>query len=407
MIVQPSSSQRFIAPDVPARFRQNADFLYLTGLHDVVGVFVMHGDERRLFGDEKSDDDVQWHGRGESLASRARRNDIAHLSPLAEFAAFLRDDLSAKNKRLRIFAPDSSTFSGHPCADTFGSFISADNRRVRRESSTPFLHELRSCKSDAEADVMRFTCRQSGEALVDTIRFSQAGMRESMLGSKFELEARRRGLDALAFPPVCASAERAAAVHYIANADYIESDRPVLMDAGAELFGYCSDISRTWPIAPRFSAAHRQLYELLFGVQAQLVDALRVGPPYPSLLDMYQSMLRLLGDELRKAGIAPQPNSAGRNYGAHIACCHNVGHHLGLDVHDAADAPRQSGLQARNVVTVEPGVYFAVDATFVPVELRGVGMRIEDDVLLGESGIEVLTEHCPKQIDDVERLRSA
>lgn len=430
--VQPSSFGRYRGPDVPYPFRQNSDFLYFSGYDSGVGVFVLSAPvadpatlTSHLFLEDRSTEDDVWHGPAPSEQFFRRTLHIDQMHSLSEFPSFLHAQLKTGVKRT-IFFHDSAMFTGHPSESHWNDFLINDSRgrSASFEQSQLFSHTLRSRKSTAELAVLRYACAASALSMKQCMLASHAGMRESVLASLFELESRQRGLDGVAFPPVCASGENASTIHYISNKNYLtdgnsSANELLLMDAGGELFGYCADMSRVWPSsATHFGAVQHDLYRLVLCVQTRVIDYLREclatnyknGDQLPTIDDLNTFMLKTLGEACKGVGIAPKPYCAAKSrfYGAKELCPHGVGHHLGLDVHDCKSLSRWHRLEPGNVITIEPGIYIDESATFVPPEARGVGIRIEDVAYVGENGqLEILTQYCPKQIEEIETLLSS
>jgi Xaa-Pro aminopeptidase len=194
-------------------------------------------------------------------------------------------------------------------------------------------------------------------------------------------------------------------LHYVANDDMLRDGELVLIDAGCELAGYASDITRTFPVGPRYSAAQRAVYELVLAAQAAAIGKVRAGeawnePHDAAVRTLAQGMLdlKLLAGSLDEA---LEKETYKRFY------MHRTGHWLGLDVHDAGDYKRAGKwrtLAPGMVLTVEPGLYIRA-ADDVPAALHGVGIRIEDDVLVTDTGCEVITYETPKSVSDIEALK--
>lgn len=176
----------------------------------------------------------------------------------------------------------------------------------------------------------------------------------------------------------------------------------LLRHAGCEYHGYCSDITRTWPVSSHFSTAQRDLYESVLEVQKTLIN---LCAKRPTLDELFGFMCALLGDKLKSLGIIPR--DCPKNHlskAAYSFCPHHVSHYLGMDVHDSSLMPRSLHLEPGMIVTVEPGLYINQNRKDVPSEFRGLGIRIEDDVLITEDGVQVLSAGCPKEVDQIESL---
>lgn len=244
--------------------------------------------------------------------------------------------------------------------------------------------------------------RITAQAFRRTMAFSRGDVDESVLFAKFDFENRIHGANFLAYPPVVAGGNRANTLHYINNNQIIKDGEMVLLDGGCEYFGYVSDITRTWPVNGRFNAAQAELYEAVLEVQR---SCLSLCSPGVSLDHIYSTMLALLGRQLKRLGILKAGTSdadvlkAARRY-----CPHHVGHYLGMDVHDTPELSRSQPLRPGMVITIEPGLYICEDDDQAPEHFRGLGVRIEDDVVIREKGGPlVLSCGAPKTIADVEK----
>ncbi|VDM81973.1 unnamed protein product [Strongylus vulgaris] len=207
----------------------------------------------------------------------------------------------------------------------------------------------------------------------------------------------------LAYPPVVASGERANIIHYLdANQQIVRGDC-ILMDAGCDLNGYVSDITRCYPISGEFTSPQRTLYEALLHVHEQLLtyanDTEKVR-----LSRLYSRMIELIASAILEIGLVPQSIDHKQLLNtAESLCPHHVSHYLGMDVHDCPTISRDIDLPAGTVFTIEPGLYIPAKSSF-PEEFRGIGFRIEDDVVAIKNGVEVLTDAVPRSSSEIEYL---
>lgn len=233
---------------------------------------------------------------------------------------------------------------------------------------------------------------------------SRPGVTEHELSAVVDYGCRLHGAVGPSFPAVVAGGPRALTLHYHPSADgpAVDDGDMVLMDFGASHLGYASDISRTWPIAGKYSAPQRELYDAVLRTQQQCIDMCTADGTM-SLSQIQQSSMLFTAQELIKLGILKADDVAGAN-GAHLVrqfYPHSIGHYLGMDVHDVPSCPLNRPLAPGMVVTIEPGLYIP-DTPDVPARFRGLGIRIEDDVLVTEDGPRVLTAGCVKSPDEVE-----
>jgi Xaa-Pro aminopeptidase len=266
---------------------------------------------------------------------------------------------------------------------------------------------MRLIKEPAELDVMRRAAAISHEAHAEAARLAHGGAYEYELEAVIEYTFRRRGARGAAYTTIVGGGANATVLHYITNDQKLRDEQLVLIDAGCELEGYASDVTRTYPVGGRFSGPGRALYELVLAAQQAALEACRPGGTLPEIHDAATQRLveglvelgllsgdvgELIADEKHKAFYM-----------------HSTSHWLGLDVHDVGSY-KQDGehrkLEPGMVFTVEPGVYVAEGNEEVDPRFRGIGVRIEDDVAITSDGHENLSVAIPKAPDELEALVS-
>ncbi|HEX7054173.1 MAG TPA: Xaa-Pro aminopeptidase [Burkholderiales bacterium] len=266
------------------------------------------------------------------------------------------------------------------------------------------LDDMRLVKDEQELRVMRAAARIAAAAHRRAMQAARPGRNEYEIEAELLYEFRRNGAQFPAYSPIVAGGANACVLHYVANDAPLRDGDLLLIDAGCELDGYASDITRTFPVNGRFSGAQRAVYEVVLAAQRAAIAAVRPGTPWNVPHDtavrvLAQGMLdlKLLGGSLDEV---LEKETYKRFY------MHRTGHWLGLDVHDAGEY-RAGGawrpLAPGMVLTVEPGLYIRAAAD-VPAELAGIGVRIEDDVVVTAQGCEVITAEAPKAIADIEAL---
>jgi Xaa-Pro aminopeptidase len=274
-------------------------------------------------------------------------------------------------------------------------------------SSDAILHERRLIKSQAELELMRQAAAVSAAAHRRLMQRAQPGMPEQQLEATFIAACAERGARFQAYPPIVGSGANACVLHYVDNAHVLGDGELVLVDAGCELDGYASDITRTFPVNGRFSPAQRRLYELVLAAQRAAIAKVRPGNHWNQ---PHKAALKVLTQGLTDLGLI-DPGDASlktlikeERYKPFFM--HKTGHWLGMDVHDVGPYKvdgRWRRFEPGMVLTVEPGLYIAPDAE-APAEYRGIGIRIEDDVAVTDDGHEVLSADVPKEPDAIETL---
>ena len=399
--------------DTHFRFRPDSDFWYLTGFPepDAVAVLRPGADEERyvLFVRPRDPAQEVWTGRRAGVEGARER--------FGADAAFPIEALDEQLPRL-LRGFESLTYASGLDTDFDRKLMdwikdthlrSRDGVRLPAQLSHPgaTLHELRLRKTPDEVEALRRCAALTNEAH----RAAMSALREGQ--GEWEIEAlvdgtfRRGGGWGPGYPSICAAGANATILHYNTNNERVPKGAMMLLDAGAEADGYTADVTRCFPSGARFMPAQRELYEVVLEAQLAAIDQVRPGVAFHSVHDVALRRLveGLVALELLPAGVDAQLESGGyRRY-----YMHRTSHWLGLDVHDVGSyftAGRQSRLlEAGMVLTVEPGLYVAADDERAPERFRGLGVRIEDDVLVTPQGREVLTAAIPKSIADVEALR--
>nr|XP_054487810.1 xaa-Pro aminopeptidase 3 isoform X2 [Agelaius phoeniceus] len=264
------------------------------------------------------------------------------------------------------------------------------------------VQNLRLIKSPAEIERMKIAGRVTAEAFTETMFASKTPVDEAFLYAKFEFECRTRGADILAYPPVVAGGNRSNTLHYVKNNQLIKDGELVLLDGGCEFSCYVSDITRTWPVNGRFTKPQAELYQAVLDIQK---SCLSLCSPGMSLENIYSLMLSLIGQKLKDLGVLQSSITDSHFFKAvRKYCPHHVGHYLGMDVHDTPDISRSIPFQPGMVITIEPGIYIPEDDVSAPERFRGIGVRIEDDVVITEDAPLVLSADCPKDIYHLEQI---
>ena len=261
---------------------------------------------------------------------------------------------------------------------------------------------MRLLKDADEIKVMRSAAAIASDAHRRAMQTTRPGMMEYEVEAEMAHEFRRRGSQAPAYTSIVAGGANACVLHYVENKDRLNDGDLLLIDAGCELDGYASDITRTFPVSGKFSAAQRDVYELVLAAQAKAIDAVKPGASFEAY---HEAALRVLARgmiDFKFCKGSVDKVIEGGDYRQFYM--HRTGHWLGLDVHDAGDYMQKGKwrkLKPGMVLTVEPGLYIR-PADNVPKAFWNIGVRIKDDVLVTAKGREILTAVCPKTVKDVE-----
>ncbi|XP_053602058.1 xaa-Pro aminopeptidase 3-like [Plodia interpunctella] len=406
IIVIPGACKQYMSDKIPYVFRQNSDFFYLTGCLEPSAVLVMVKPSQTeefksiLFVHDKDSHAELWEGPRTGCSAAAHLFAVDESWPVEGLGNFLFKTISSSKPALVWYHHETPANPEiHPTIRD----VMKENDQVFIGDPQRALHFLRVIKSPAEIELMKETCYVGSQSVNMAMACTKPDVSEHMIKAILEYSSKQAGAEHLAFPPVVAGGPRATHIHYVANNQLLRHDEMILVDTGSQRWLYNSDISRTWPVSGKFSKHHRILYELVLAVQKRLIEIL--GEHRPALDQLFDSMCRLLGTQLQQEGILPKNIDGHELLGkAYRLCPHHVSHYLGLDVHDAPLVRRNIPVSANMIVTVEPGIYIRPDDESVPPEFRGVGIRIEDDVLITDNEPFVLTDAAVKEVNDIESI---
>ncbi len=398
--------------DVHHDYRQDSDFWFLTGFEEPESVLVLMphrepGEQVLLFLREKDPEREVWDGFrvGVDDACAQLGVDVAH--SVKTLGEKLPDCL--KGARRLYYALGLVGAHDHTMVAAL-----AEARRARKTgvdtpddvlSPATTLHELRLVKDTGALDRMRRAARLAAEGHRQAMAATQPGVFEYELQAELEYAWRRAGSPRQAYESIVGSGPNACVLHYRANRRQMRDGDLVLVDAGCEVEYYASDITRTWPVSGRFSEAQRSVYEVVLRAQKASISECRAGNEYEAV---HNTAVRVLTEGMVELGLLSgdvdaliEDESYKRYY------MHRTGHWLGMDVHDVGayfDRGDSRPLRPGMVTTVEPGLYIAPDDEDAPAALRGIGVRIEDDILVTDGEPEVLSAHVPREIDEIEAL---
>ncbi|WNN47945.1 Xaa-Pro aminopeptidase [Siccibacter colletis] len=414
-----SAALIFAAPEAPRSadseypYRQSSDFWYFTGFNEPEAVLLLiKSDDNHnhsvLFNRVRDKNAEIWFGR--------RLGQDAAPEKLGIDRALAFDEIDEQLYQLLNGLDVVYHAQGeYPYADTI-VFTALDKlRKGSRQNLAapatltdwrPWVHEMRLFKSEEELAVMRRAGEISALAHARAMEKCRAGMYEYHLEGEIHHEFNRHGARYPAYNTIVGSGENGCILHYTENESVLRDGDLVLIDAGCEYQGYAGDITRTFPVSGKFSPAQRAVYDI---VLESLETSLTLFRPGTSIQDVTGEVVRIMVCGLVKLGVLQGEVEQLIADNAHRQFfMHGLGHWLGLDVHDvgAYGADRSRSLEPGMVITVEPGLYIAPDAA-VPAEYRGIGIRIEDNILITETGNENLTASVVKHADEIEALMAA
>lgn len=404
--------------DVEYAYRQDSDFFYLTGFNEpeAVAVLAPHHEEHRfvLFVQPKDPDKETWTG--------YRCGVEAAKTVYGADEAYSIDEL---NEKLPQYLIKADRIYYHLGSDrSFNNLILSHWQRlmagyqkrgtgpIALEDTHPILHPMRLVKSEAELEMMRKAAAISAQAHNRAREFARPGRYEYEVQAEIEHTFRQEGGIGPAYPSIVASGANTCILHYIENNCQIQDNQLLLIDAGCSYGYYNGDITRTFPVGGKFTPEQKAIYEIVLEAQLKAIEEVKPGKPYNEFHDMAVCVIvkGLLDLGLLRGDLEEIIKE--EKYKPFYM--HRTGHWLGLDVHDVGvykhNEETWQTLQPGQVLTVEPGIYIspqikpAEGQPEVPENWRGIGLRIEDDVLVTASGSEILTSAVPKLIDEIESI---
>jgi len=363
--------------DTAYPFRQDSDFYYVTGFAEPGAFFILRKNQDGthdsiLFCEILSLEQEKWIGKKRGVAEA--------ISECGMDEAYSASELE---DRLPVLSAGYETWMDFKA----------------------LIHEQRLIKSPTEIALMQKAADISAEAHIAVMQHCQPQQRELDLEGVFVAKAYQAGCRFMAYMPIVGGGANACTLHYTRNDQKLQAGDLVLVDAAVEYKNYAADITRTFPVNGKFSLEQILIYECVLKAQVAVIDSIRPGILWGSLqnIAVQQLVLGLVSLGLLKGRVEDLIAAKAHK----IFYMHGSGHWLGLDVHDAGSYQfngESRVLQAGMVLTVEPGLYLAPDELSIEARWRGIGVRIEDDVLVTETGARVLSQKVPKTVAEIERL---
>ena len=409
--ILPAATVKSRNRDVDYPFRQDSDFYYLSGFNEPDAVLVIipgraHG-ESILFCRERDPAKEMWDG---YITGPERVNELTGIDdafPITDIDDILPGMIEGTDKVFYSMGLDAA-FDAKVM-----EWINIIRSKIRSGAHPPgefvalehALHELRLYKSAVEIKVMSEAAEISAKAHIEAMKTCRAGLYEYHLESTIQHVCANQGARFNAYPSIVGGGDNACILHYIENSSKLKDGDLVLIDAGCELECYASDITRTFPVSGQFSLEQRMLYQIVLDAQYAAIDAVKPGNHWNH---PHEAAVRVITKGLIHLGlIKAELDDAIEKELYKPFYMHRTGHWLGLDVHDVGEY-KVGGewrlLEPGMVLTVEPGIYVSPNNKEVAKKWRGIGIRIEDDVLVTKTACRVLTQHVPKEIAEIEQL---
>lgn len=407
LAVIPAAPSRVRSRDTDYVFRQNSDFHYLTGFEEPEALLVLECGVRKqrsvLFCRPKDELRERWDGMRLGPSAAPERLGVDAAYPVSQISRRLPKLMLDKERLLMEIG--ESEVERQVLAHLGDIRMSREAHRApkRLDLLGPFLHEMRAVKTSDELEIMREAARISVDAHHRAMKTAKPGLGEWILEAEIVHEFMRRGARAPAYTSIVGSGANACVLHYIENSAVMQDGDLVLIDAGCEYQHYASDITRTFPVSGSFSKAQKDVYEIVLAAQLAAIAECKPGN---SLDSPHNAAVREVTKGLLELGLIQGELETLIDEEAHSPYfMHGTSHFLGLDVHDVGARKQDKDwrrLEPGMVLTVEPGIYMVDDK--VPDKYRDIGIRIEDDVLITESGHEVLTQGAVKTVAEIEAM---
>ena len=400
--------------DVEHVYRQDSDFQYLSGFPEPEAVIALipgreHG-EYVLFCRERNPERELWDGLRAGQEGAVRDFGADDAFPITDIDEILPGLIEGRE---RVY----SAMGSNPEFDRrLMDWINVIRSKARLGAQPPnefvaldhLLHDMRLYKSAAEVKVMRAAADISARAHIKAMQASRGGLYEYHLEAELDYEFRKGGAKMPAYGSIVAAGRNACILHYRENDAVLKDGDLVLIDAGCEIDCYASDITRTFPVSGRFSPEQKAIYELVLQAQEAAFAVIAPGRHWN---EAHEATLQVIVSGLIELGLLAgtlEEQLASEGYKAYYM--HRAGHWLGMDVHDVGDykvGGEWRELEVGMALTVEPGIYIPADDERVAKKWRGIGVRIEDDVVVTKGGCEILTSGVPKSVAEIEALMAA
>ena len=402
--------------DTEYKFRQDSDFMYLTGFPEPDAIAVIDPAAKKpytLYVRPRDPEMETWYGRRHGVDGAEKNYKADKAISIEKFQSELAKLIDGHEKLYYRFGVDEKLDL------QILAYLSGQRQRRLKTAYPPhtiidptiLTHEMRLHKTPDEVELMQKAATISAEAHVRAMKAVRPGMNEFQIESLIEAYMRENGASGVAYNSIIGGGHNATILHYVENNRPLNDGDLLLVDAGAEYDGYAADITRTFPVNGKYSQAQREVYDVVLDVQLQCIEATKTGN---TIKGRQELSIELLTEGMKELGLLKGKTKdliKKKEYMKYYM--HGVGHYLGMDVHDAGryftdqTAKNSRPFAPGMVLTVEPGLYIPPEDKSAPAKYRGIGIRIEDDVLVTEEGNRNLTAAVPKDVEEIEALMSS
>jgi len=368
-------------------FTPNRNFYYLTGIDEQAHVLLLskfNGENKEYLFIKDIDEIMEkWNGktiRKEEAREICGIEEVKYLSELDKFI----DKLVLNKEELNIYLDLEEKNSSYDYLNK----IKDRYYNISIKNAYKIIAELRLVKTEEEINRIRKAIEITIEGVENLMKNTKAGMKEYELEAYFDFVCKKRGVKDLAFKTIAAAGKNATILHYVDNNTELKENDLILFDLGAQYKYYNADISRTFPVSGKFTKRQKEVYNAVLRVNEKIISEMKPGVKF---LDINKLARDLIAEECIKLGLIKNKEDVSKYY------YHSIGHSLGMDTHDVELEGRNVTFEEGMVYTVEPGIY---------IEKEGIGIRIEDDVLITKDGNEVLTKNMIKSVEQIEEFMS-
>ncbi|OLS26482.1 MAG: Xaa-Pro aminopeptidase [Candidatus Heimdallarchaeota archaeon LC_2] len=408
VIILPSYPERILSNDTYHKFRQQNEIIYYSGFPEPETTVVIENQGKdilyHLFVRKRDPLRETWNGIRYGLegAKKKFNPDFVYESNELEKQLF---EILKKYENVFLQSGENST-TDDIVFSVIKKAINATDRNgkgpINIKNPIDVFHKIRAIKGKEEISICEKSAKISSNAMTNAMANTRPGMNEYQIEALLEFEFRNQGAQRPAYNSICGNGVNGTILHYEDNNQELIDGNLLLVDAGCQYQDYCADITRTWPVNGKFSDAQRKIYELVLSIQKECIEMIK---PDIKFQDISNHAIKLITRGLLKIGLLEgvledliKDEKYKRFY------MHGLGHWVGMDVHDTGRFNiKEEKLIPGLYVTVEPGIYIPDDED-IPLKFRGIGVRIEDDVLVTATGYEILTKDVIKEIDQIEEI---
>ncbi len=409
----PAAHEQTRSYDTEYKFRQDSDFWYLTDFPEPDAIAVIAPAKRNkytMFVRPRDPEMETWYGRRLGTEGAEKNYGVQKAYSIDRFEKMFAKMLDGHAKLYYRFGVDKKL------DQLILSYLSGQRFRRLKTAYPPhtiidptiLIHEMRLHKTPGEIKLMQKSADIACAAHKLAMRKCKPGMNEYQIEGLIESYFLEKGASGVAYNSIVGGGENATILHYVENNATLRNGDLLLIDAGAEYEGYASDITRTFPVNGKFTRAQKDIYNIVLETQKACVEATVTGTTIKQRQDL---SIEMLTEGMKKIGLLKGATKTLLKKKAYMKYyMHGLGHYIGMDVHDAGryftdqKAKKSRPFEPGMVLTVEPGIYVPPDDKSAPAKYRGIGIRIEDDVLVTETGNKNLTTKVPKEIDEIEAL---